>query len=343
MFTPSTGRCVRRASRETRPTAASAPPLLKPMRFTSARSSMSRKRRGRSLPGCATAVIVPISTWPNPSWPRPRTARPSLSKPAATPNGDGNVRPSASTSSERSGRVNSSTSRPKPRVGSARMTRNARWWASSGSMREKTREKRSRYMPGLRLSEKPRRPTRASLDGTGGQAAVLLAQQVDGRLEVVERLERLVHAREAQVGDLVELAQRRQDREADVVRLDLRRARRADGLLDLLGEHREVGVGDRAPLAGLLHAEHDLLAAERLDDAAALDHGEARGLGRREAAAALGALPTAPDRESVVARAGVDDTGIRVAAERTVHGAPSLAAPSGALADPGGHGLAVRR
>ena len=45
------------------------------------------------MPGCAIAVIVPTSTWPNPRLPRPRTAKPSLSNPAATPNGDGNVRP----------------------------------------------------------------------------------------------------------------------------------------------------------------------------------------------------------------------------------------------------------
>src|SRR5215204_6131905 len=41
--------------------------------------------------------------------------------------------------------------------------------------------------------------------------------------------------------------------------------RRSSDLLDLLREHGEVGIGDRSPLARLLHAEHDLLAAERLD------------------------------------------------------------------------------
>jgi hypothetical protein len=44
--------------------------------------------------------------------------------------------------------------------------------------------------------------------------------------------------------------------------------------------------------------EHDLLAAERLDDAAALDHREAGGLGGGEASAALGALPATPLIES---------------------------------------------
>ena len=53
-----------------------------------------------------------------------------------------------------------------------------------------------------------------SLDGTRGQATVLGPELPDGGLEVVERLERLVDAREAEVGDLVELTERRQDRQA---------------------------------------------------------------------------------------------------------------------------------
>ena len=53
------------------------------------------------------------------------------------------------------------------------------------------------------------------------------AQHGDRRLEVLERVERLVDAGEPQVGDLVELAQRAEDREPDLVRVDLRRARAA--------------------------------------------------------------------------------------------------------------------
>jgi hypothetical protein len=44
-----------------------------------------------------------------------------LSKPAATPNGDGKVRPSALDRERRIGRVTSSTRRPNPSVGSIRM------------------------------------------------------------------------------------------------------------------------------------------------------------------------------------------------------------------------------
>ena len=107
---------------------------------------------------------------------------------------------------------------------------------------------------------------------------------------------------------------------------------RADRLLDLLREHGEVGVGDRTPLAGLAHAGDDLLPAERLHYAVALDDVEARGLGRAEAAAAFGALPAATDGQAVVARARVDDAGIGVPAEGAEHGVYRIPAVDGPAA-----------
>src|SRR6188768_529074 len=77
------------------------------------------------------------------------------------------------------------------------------------------------------------------------------AQEGDGRLEVLEGVEGLVDGGEAQVGDLVELAQRLEDGQTDLVRVDLGAALAADGLLDALGEDGEVVLGDRAALAGL--------------------------------------------------------------------------------------------
>ena len=180
--------------------------------------------------------------------------------------------------------------------------------------------------PGYRPCGAGRVQRSSASAAVGGLGRVLDAQQRDGRLEVLQRVEALVDAGEAQVGDLVELPQRRQDRQADVVRVDLGDAGRADGLLDALGEQGEVGVVHRAALARLAHAGHDLLAAERLDDAVALDDAQARGLGRAEAAAALGALPAAADREPVVARARVDDATVGVAAERAEHGRPRIRA-----------------
>ena len=86
------------------------------------------------------------------------------------------------------------------------------------------------------------------------------AQQGDGGLEVLEVVEGLVDGGEPEVGDLVELPERLEHSQADLVRLDLGAPLRADALLDALGEDREVVLGDRAALAGLADADENLLA-----------------------------------------------------------------------------------
>src|SRR5690606_4946654 len=122
-----------------------------------------------------------------------------------------------------------------------------------------------------------------------------------------------------QVGDLVELTERAQDRQPDVVGVDLRGAGRAHRLLHLLSQQREVVVGHGAALARLAHPGHDLLPAERLDDAGPLDDREARGLDGGEATVAGRALPAPADGGTVVRRPRVDDPRARVPTERTVH------------------------
>src|SRR4051794_15655404 len=74
-------------------------------------------------------------------------------------------------------------------------------------------------------------------------------QQSDGRLEVLQGLEALVDARESEVRDLVELTQRPENGQPDLVRLDLRGAGRPDLLLDSLGEHRQLVLSDGPALA----------------------------------------------------------------------------------------------
>src|SRR6478672_3590283 len=148
------------------------------------------------------------------------------------------------------------------------------------------------------------------------------AQEGDGRLEVVEGVEGLVDGGEAQVRDLVELAQRLEDGQADLVRVDLCAPLAADGLLDALGEEGEVVLGDRAALTGLADTDEHLGPAERLGGAGALDDAEAGRLDGGEAAAALGALAPAPDARAVVGGAGVHDPRVGVAAERAVHLGP---------------------
>ena len=153
---------------------------------------------------------------------------------------------------------------------------------------------------------------------------VVRPQLADRRLEVLQRVECLVDAREPQVRDLVELAERAEDRQADLVGVHLGRPGLAHGLFDLLREHREVALGDRPALTCLADARHDLLATERLDHARPLDDVQTGRLDRREAAAALGTLATATDAETVVARPRIDDARVGVATERAVHGRARL-------------------
>src|SRR6476659_1175852 len=166
------------------------------------------------------------------------------------------------------------------------------------------------------------------LRSTFGMVAVLGAQVRDRLLEVVDGAEGLVDRGEAQVGDLVEVAQRTQDGQADLVAGHLGGAGRPDGLLHALRELGECVLVHRAALAGAAHAGDHLLAAERLGDAAAFDHGQRRLLHGGEALAALLAGPAAPDHLALVDLARIDDAGIGVTAVRAPHGLLPLPFPS---------------
>src|SRR6478735_6357902 len=185
------------------------------------------------------------------------------------------------------------------------------WWPRGG----RSSDARSAGAAGVPTSVGGRHPAVWLLP----QRVTLGAQEGDGRLEVLETVEGLVDGGETQVGDLVELAQRLEDGQADLVRVDLGAALAADGLLDALGEQRQVVLGDRAALTGLADADEDLGAAERLGGAGALHDRQARGPDRGEPAPALGALATAADARAVVGGAGVHDPGVGVPTERTVH------------------------
>src|SRR4051794_33424447 len=130
-------------------------------------------------------------------------------------------------------------------------------------------------VPRREPGSRPRRPCRPRTPSAAGRAGgglkahrvTLGPQQGDGGLEVLERVEGLVDAGEAEVGDLVELAERLEDGQADLVRLDLGAAGQADGLLDALREQGELVLGNGPALAGLAHADEDLAAAERFTGA----------------------------------------------------------------------------
>ena len=94
MFTPTTtSRCLDASRSASRRATTSAPSLLKPIRFTTARSAGSRNSRGRGLPGCGSPVTVPTSTNAKPSAASASMPSAFLSKPAASPSGPGKSSP----------------------------------------------------------------------------------------------------------------------------------------------------------------------------------------------------------------------------------------------------------
>jgi hypothetical protein len=103
---------------------------------------------------------------------------------------------------------------------------------------------------------------------------------------------------------------------------DLGGAARADGLLDAVGELGQGVLVDGAALAGAADAAHDLVAAEGLGDAAALDDGEHGFLDGGEPPAAGGARAAPAGGLPLVDLAGVDDLALGVPAERTAHRRP---------------------
>src|SRR3954447_17402545 len=129
----------------------------------------------------------------------------------------------------------------------------------------------------------------------------VLGPEVENRLlEVLDRGERLVHGGEAEVGDLVQLAQRAEDGEPHLIAGHLGDAGGADRLLDRLRQLGQRVLVDRTALARTPHAAHDLAPAERFGDATALDDGEGRFLDGGEAAAALRTGAPSPDDLTLV-------------------------------------------
>src|SRR5699024_7248480 len=78
------------------------------------------------------------------------------------------------------------------------------------------------------------------LPGLSGLQQRIGTQRIDRGLEVLEGVEALIDAGEAQVGDLVEFAQRIEDGQPHLVGIDLGDALRADVLLDHLRQLRST-------------------------------------------------------------------------------------------------------
>ncbi|MET3860107.1 hypothetical protein ABIE38_001017 [Dietzia sp. 2505] len=128
----------------------------------------------------------------------------------------------------------------------------------------------------------------------------------DLALEVGSGTELLVYRGEPQICDLVEILQRAQDRQSDLVSGDFRCAAGPDGVFDLLGEPPERVLVDRPPLARAAHTADYFVAAETLGHAVAFENGQQRGLQSGEPVSAVGALASTPNRLPFVDRPGVD-------------------------------------
>src|SRR3954470_6437267 len=207
-------------------------------------------------------------------------------------------------------------------------------WSASGRRGRNVHRGRRRVMGGPEVRHAGhvvvRRCALPAVGRVGAGELLVGPQLADGRCEVVQALESAVDGGEAHIGDLVEVTQRPEDRQAHVMGRDLGGAGAANRLLDLLGELSEGVLVDGPPRAGLADAVDHLRAAERLGGPRALEDRERGRLHGGEAAAALGAGAAATDRGAVIRLARVDDPGVGVPAERTVHSGPlSLVARCG--------------
>src|SRR6202034_3999462 len=105
---------------------------------------------------------------------------------------------------------------------------------------------------------------------SGLPAAVMFAAQPGYLfLEVGQRLESPVHRGEAQVGNLVQVTERPQDREADLIGGNLPAAAAPDRVFYPLGQDGQLVFGDPPSLAGALYPSDGLVPGERIGDASA--------------------------------------------------------------------------
>ena len=144
-----------------------------------------------------------------------------------------------------------------------------------------------------------------SLRGFG--VRFVLPQLSDRSFEIVERLESLVHAGEAEIGHVVQVAQRTEDFNADVVGVNFCNTLGPDAFLYLLSEDGQFIVRDGATLTGLPHPSNHLVAREGFAHPGAFHHGETGGFDGREPLSAAGALPAALDARAVVTRTRINN------------------------------------
>jgi len=126
-------------------------------------------------------------------------------------------------------------------------------------------------------------------------------------LEIFQISKRPIDRGEPKIGNLIEGAQRPEDRKPNVMASHLSRASGSNCLLDVARQQSEIVIADRPTLAGLAHTDDHLAPAERLGDPRALHDRERDCLSCGEAFATLGALPASTDRSAILGRTRVDN------------------------------------
>lgn len=143
--------------------------------------------------------------------------------------------------------------------------------------------------------------------------------------EIAGVLKMPVNAREADISDLVQLAQVLHDPFADKAAFDLGFEHRIDIRLDLGDQRRDPGAADRPFPAGPFDALPDFLRIERNTRAVPFDDTNRDGFRPfvgREPLVATAAIPSPPDGRSVITRPGIDDLVIINTAKWTFHNRP---------------------
>jgi hypothetical protein len=148
---------------------------------------------------------------------------------------------------------------------------------------------------------------------------LLNAQQCNLRFEILHRSELAIDAREAEVCDLVQLAERTEDCNSNFIGRYFGLAQGPQRIFDQLSQTGELVLADRPSLACFPNAVDHLVAIERLDDSAAFHYNQLHLLDGGEPPLTGWALPPAADTRPIVSRPRIEHFGIGVATVRAVH------------------------
>jgi len=159
-------------------------------------------------------------------------------------------------------------------------------------------------------------------DGVGLAHPVAAVQALHFVPEGVDVFEAAIDGSEADVGHLIEIAQRLHDQLTAPPGLDLALTGRAQTTTDTLDRRLDLLVAHGSLLERLAQTASQLVLVEGLAPIVALDdrgHGELRALEGREPLAATLALASPSNLHALTGETGIDDPRLRMTTEGAVH------------------------